>query len=153
MDDSLGYLSDLIGEWHAKADPDSVELEEVNPEKLVGKLIITVDPNGQREVAHVENALADEIEREKLKSQLNRLAKQFKRDIDAVCDEYVAVSGDMDDLKKVLRGEPVDNKWTDSDDEALNQPEGSKAHARLVKERGADEVKMRKEFLELHNYF
>lgn len=152
IDDNVGYLSDLITEWHNDQDPQSSELEEVNPEKLVGKLIISVDRFGKRQVERVQNALADEIETEKLKSQLNRIAKQLKVPIDEVCDEYVAVSGDMEDLKKALRGEDV-MKWTDDDDEALYMAENSKAFQKLLKERGAEELKIRKEFLELHNYF
>lgn len=68
IDDNVGYLSDLITEWHNDQDPQSSELEEVNPEKLVGKLIISVDRFGKRQVERVQNALADEIETEKLKS-------------------------------------------------------------------------------------
>lgn len=48
IDDNVGYLSDLITEWHTDKDPQSAELEEVNPEKLVGKLIISVDKYGNR---------------------------------------------------------------------------------------------------------
>ncbi len=59
IDDNVGYLSDLINEWHTEIDPSSPELEEVNPEKLVGKLIISVDKYGAREVTRVQNALSD----------------------------------------------------------------------------------------------
>lgn len=82
--------------------------------------------------------------------ELEHLSKIYARDIDEIHMLFMEVSCDLGLLKKVLEGEASSNtlKWNELEDLAVQSEPGSVEYQFICNQKGRDEVRKRRIFLE-----
>ena len=80
-----------------------------------------------------------------LRARLDRLVKETDRDMDAVAEAYVRVSGNLDKVTKYFNNPAIG--WSEIEDLALAKPEDSPEFQILLSEKGWKEIDKRRNFL------
>lgn len=87
-----------------------------------------------------------ELPYEKVDAKLEELAKKYKTEKEKLLKTLEQVSGNVVELERHLRGEPV-SLWTEFEDIALSHPENSDMMKYLVEKKGEKAVAARKKYL------
>ena len=77
---------------------------------------------------------------------MTQLAEKFKKPEDELTEAYVSVSGDIEELTRLLEGKRV-IQWNYLEDLALGKDRNSEEFKALLEEKGKEEINKRVAFL------
>lgn len=83
-----------------------------------------------------------------INKQLQDLSKEFNYTIDEIHTFWMEAWWDIEELKKVLRGEK-NRQWSTIEDLALQSDPGSQEYEYIKKSKAQDSIQKRKKFLEI----
>ena len=109
------------------------------------KRSVVYNPNAT-ELSDVEDEIPKEEYFLKIKDILNKLSEKFNKSEEELTEAYVSVSGDIEELTKLLEGKRV-TQWTYLDDLALGKQRDSEEFKAILYDKGKDEINKRMLFL------
>ena len=130
--------------WREKHIFKVTKMEE--EEQKNANTIVIISDFKERRVMHSN----EDVSIKELDFRLEKLQKQYGVEKDTLVEAMLAVSGDLEDLVKLLEN-PSDEiiKWTKEDDQALEEckNKNDKSFLILMRYKGKDRIKKRLEFL------
>ena len=102
------------------------------------KRSVVYNPNAT-ELSDVEDEIPKEEYFLKIKDILNKLSEKFNKSEEELTEAYVSVSGDIEELTKLLEGKRV-TQWTYLDDLALGKQRDSEEFKAILYDKGKDEI-------------
>jgi hypothetical protein len=118
---------------------------------LKGKGHLKIEKHTETGTRRVLGEFKEKVQEEyftKLSKELHKLARQYSKKMDEIHMLFMEVSCDLEDLKRLLKGEQR-AKWSMLEDLAIQSDDGSVELKHVADVKGEGQVKKRKKFLEL----